>query len=155
MKTARILLSLMCVTVTCASVSAQICNTPSPEPPAWLFNSSLFSTRSTSAAYTLSVFVHIVRNSNGNGLGTSTVNTVISKLNSDYANTGIQFQSTGSDFINNDVFYNSLDTSEYAALYATNSHINAIDIYVLGTSTNTETTFGVAASIPSTALWIH
>jgi hypothetical protein len=80
---------------------------------------------------------------------------VISKLNSDYANTGIQFQSTGSDFINNDVFYNSLDTSEYAALYATNSHINAIDIYVLGTSTNTETTFGVAASIPSTALWIH
>jgi hypothetical protein len=155
MKTKIILLSLMFLTITCASMNAQMCNTPSPEPPSWLFNSALQSTQSMSTTYTLCVFVHIVRSSSGNGLGSGIVSAMISKLNSDYTNTGIQFQSIGNDFINSDVFYSSLVTSEYAALYATNSHTNAIDIYVLGTSTNTGNTLGAAASIPATALWIH
>jgi hypothetical protein len=76
------------------------------------------------------VFVHIVRSNSGDGLGATIVDAIISKLNSDYTNTGIQFQSIGSDFINNNTFYNDLYTSEYTALYATNSHINAIDIYI-------------------------
>ncbi|MDR3133046.1 MAG: hypothetical protein LBU42_03360 [Prevotellaceae bacterium] len=76
-------------------------------------------------------------------------------LNADYANTGIQFRSIGSDFIDDDAFYNELDTSEYATLYATGAHSDAIDIYVLGTSTTTYGVAGAAASIPSTAFWIH
>ncbi|MDR2064583.1 MAG: hypothetical protein LBP85_02570 [Prevotellaceae bacterium] len=151
----RILLCLTFIIITHVSTNAQICNTLSPEPPSWLFNSALQSAQSISTTYTLCVFVHIVRSSSGNGLGTGIVSNLVSKLNSDYANTGIQFQSIGNDFINSDVFYSSLVSSEYAELYATNSHINAIDIYVLGTSTNTGNTLGVAASIPSTALWVH
>jgi hypothetical protein len=155
MKKIKVLLSLAFTIIIYVNINAQICNTLSPEPPPWLFNSALQSTQSISATYTLCVFVHIVRSSSGNGLGSGIVNTLVSKLNSDYANTGIQFQSIGNDFINNDVFYSNLATSEYAALYATNSHTNAIDIYVLGISTNTGNTLGVAASIPSTALWVH
>jgi hypothetical protein len=108
-----------------------------------------------SGTYTLRIFVHIVRSNSGSGLGSGIVSTIVSKLNADYTNTGIQFQSIGSDFIDNNTFYNDLATYEYAALYATNSHTNAIDIYVLGTSTTTYSVAGAAASIPSTALWIH
>jgi hypothetical protein len=138
----------------CINVKAQVCNTPSPAPPGWMLNSSL---RSGQAAgiYTLRIFIHIVRSSSGSGLGSGIVSTIVSKLNSDYANAGIQFQLSGSNFIDNNTYYNDLAGSEYTALFATDSHSNAIDLYVLGTSTNTYGYGGMAASIPSTALWVR
>lgn len=107
------------------------------------------------------VFVHIVRSSSGSGLGSDIVNPIISKLNSDYANTEIQFLPDGYDFINNDAFNNQLNTdAQYASLYNTNLHTDAINIYVLGISTNTmdeygRTALGRANSIPSISYWIH
>lgn len=99
MKTIRILLNLICVFIVGISVNAQECNTPSPAPPAWLFNPVLQSQAILPEIYTLRIFVHIVRSSSGSGLGAGIVSTMVSKLNSDYANTGIQFQSMGNDFI--------------------------------------------------------
>jgi hypothetical protein len=131
MKTIKFILSSICMFFVCMNVNAQICNTPASAPPAWLFNSALRSALSAQSAqdsYTLRVFINIVRSSSGSGLGSGIVNTIVSKLNSDYASTGIQFQSSGYGFIDNNTYYVSLDISKYVALFATNSHSNAIDI---------------------------
>ena len=100
MKTSKFLLSAICLLLGYSSIKAQICNTPAPPPPDWFFNRSLRSSQTTRASYTMSVYIHIVRSSSGSGLGSGVVSSMISKLNSDYAGTGIQFQSAGSGFIN-------------------------------------------------------
>ena len=138
----------------CICVKAQTGETPAPPPPAWLFNPALRSTQSRSLPYTIRVFVHIVRSNSGTGLGSGIVNTIISRLNSDFAGSGIQFQSGGTSFIDN-TYYNQLSPSQYQTLFNINSHSHAIDIYVLGTSTQTNDVNGYASSISSTAYWVH
>jgi hypothetical protein len=103
------------------------CYTPSPAPPAWLFTPSLRSA-TTQNAYTLRVYFHIVRSSSGNGLSSSIVSTMLSRLNAEFAATGIQFQSGGYEFIDNNTYYNDLADAEIPLLCAVNPHRNAIDI---------------------------
>jgi hypothetical protein len=154
MKAIRNLASLVCAFSICINISAQECNTPSPAPPAWLFNPALRSAQTTpSGTYTLGVYIHIVRSSGGSGLGAEIVTAIISRLNSDYSGTRIQFQIAGNDFIDNSTYYDHLSESEYVSLFSTNSHSDAIDIYVLGTSSNGPA--GTAADIPSTAFIVH
>ena len=154
MKARKILMTAICLFLFCLCLKAQICNTPAPPPPEWIFNPTTRASGMT-PPYTMRVFVHVVRSSSGVGLGSNIVTAMLSKLNKDYAGTQIDFQSAGSDFIDDNTFYNQLDTTEYSSLYSTNSQPNAIDIYVLGTSTVTGGYLGMAQSIPSTALWIH
>lgn len=104
---------LTCVFVICANVKAeQECYTPSPPPPAWLFTPSLRSTI-TESSYILRVYFHIVRSSSGNGLSSGIVNTMLSKLNTEFASTGIQFQSIGYDFIDNNTYYDNLSDGKF------------------------------------------
>jgi len=154
MKTNRILLSLTSLFIACIVINAQECYTPASTPPAWIFNAALRSTQATPSSYTIRVFFHIVRSSSGSGLGSDIASVMLSRLNSDYASTGIQFQSSGCDFINDNTFYNDLSESEFPLLFSVNSHNNAIDIYVLGTST-TGMASGIAANIPATAYIVH
>jgi hypothetical protein len=156
MKTIRNLAILVCALFTGMNVNAQqVCGTASPAPPSWLFNPTLRSVQVTPSNFTLKVFIHIVRNSSGSGgVGTGAVSAIVSQLNTDYAGTGISFQSAGYDFIDNNTYYADLASAEYTSLWSTNSHNTAIDIYVLGTST-TAAYLGLAENIPSSALWIH
>jgi len=55
MKTSKILINLICLLIGSISVKAQICNTPAPTPPTWMFNAALRSTQTTPSSYTLRV----------------------------------------------------------------------------------------------------
>jgi hypothetical protein len=130
------------------------CKTLSPPPPSWIFNKTLKFTQATIINYRLNIFVHIIRSSNGVGLGTSILPTITSSLNSFYQNSGVQFNLMGSDFIDNDYYYLSLDDTKINQLFGINSHCNAIDIYVTGESTQWGYA-GVAQGIPAKAYLIH
>jgi hypothetical protein len=132
----------------------EICCTPSPAPPAWLFNPQLRSAQSSSGTYYLNVFVHIVRSSNGSGLSSGIAAGMISQLNSDFADADIQFQLAGTGYINNDAYHDTLVDTEFDALFSTNPHTDAIDIYVLDTATNAPGA-GLAQSIPSSAYFVQ
>ncbi|RRD56135.1 M43 family zinc metalloprotease [Tannerella forsythia] len=129
----------------------ETCLTVSSRPPQWIFNQSLRS--STSTSYRLNIFIHIVRSSKGKGLSAGIASSIINTLNNSFTNTNIQFVLHGTDFIDSDYYYNNL-TDKENQLFTVNAHENAIDIYVLGTST-TWIGSGLANGIPSTALIIH
>lgn len=130
------------------------CLTPSPTPPAWIFSKSTVSTRSNiTSSSKLNIFVHIVRSSNGTGLTTSIIQPILSSLNSYYQGV-IQFNLLGSDFIDNDIYYVTLTIAEANQLFNVNNHCNAIDIYILGTSTSFGGA-GMAQNIPSKAYIVH
>ena len=155
MKAQKILITAICLFMACLNLKAQIiCTTPAPPPPAWIFNPTTRTNNGMTPPYTMRVFVHIVRSSDGTGLSSSIVSSMITKLNADYASAQIKFQSAGFDFIDNDAFYDELAKSEYPSLFSTNRQTNAINIYVLGASTVTGVV-GHAENIPSTALWIR
>ncbi len=136
-----------------AIISAQNeCLTTAPAPPQWIYNKFAESSL-TSLPYTMNIFVHIVRSSSGQGLGTGILSTIISSLNSSFQNTDIQFSLLGSEFIDNDYYYTNL-TGRENQLFGVNPNCNAIDIYVLGQSTIWGGA-GLAEDIPSTALIVH
>ena len=58
MRSTIFLINVLCLVLACISVKAQICETPAPPPPAWLFNPALRSTQSSSLPYTMRVFIH-------------------------------------------------------------------------------------------------
>ena len=155
MKIIKLLAISFCLFIANMIVYAQECYTPSTAPPAWLFNPSLRSTSNIPSSYTVRVFFHIVRSSGGNGLGSNIISTMISKLNSDFLSSGIQFQSDGFDFIDNDAFYNIITQFQYESLCSVNSHTNAIDVYILGTTTMGMTSGVAPFGIPSTSFIVH
>ncbi len=138
-------------------VAQETCITPSPLPPSWIFQKSpsqkSIQLNSVSSVITLNIFVHIVRSTNGQGLNTSILSTILSNLNNSFTSSNIKFSLAGSDYIDNDNFYGNLVGKENQ-LFGINIHTNAINIYVLGTSTNWGAA-GMAQSIPSTAYIVH
>jgi len=86
-KTIAFLLSLFsCVTI----INAQeMCSTPSPEPPQWIFNPSLRSVR-VNKLYRINIFVHIVRSGNDKGASPTIAPSIINDLNGAFANARIQ-----------------------------------------------------------------
>ena len=132
------------------------CLTVAPSPPSWFFEKSAnksASKISSSFIYTMNIYVHIVRSSNGQGLSNNVLSTIISSLNSSFQGTNINFILSGSEFINNDYYYTNM-TGKESQLFSVNPHCAAIDIYVLGQST-TWGAAGYAQNIPSTALIVH
>ena len=148
-KTIAFLLSLFsCVTI----INAQeMCSTPSPEPPQWIFNPSLRSVR-VNKLYRINIFVHIVRSGNDKGASPTIAPSIINDLNGAFANARIQFVLLGSDFINSNNSLNPLYGKE-KELFKMNAHTNAIDIYVV--PEDSWTRVGIADSIPSTALIVR
>lgn len=138
-------------------MAQETCITPSPLPPSWIFQKSAsqksIQLNSVSGVITLNIFVHIVRSTNGQGLNTSILSTILSNLNNSFTSSNIQFSLAGSDYIDNDNFYGNLVGKENQ-LFGINIHTNAINIYVLGTSTNWGAA-GMAQSIPSIAYIVH
>ena len=104
-KTIAFLLSLFsCVTI----INAQeMCSTPSPEPPQWIFNPSLRSVR-VNKLHRINIFVHIVRSGNDKGASPTIAPSIINDLNGAFANARIQFVLLGSDFINSNNSLNPL-----------------------------------------------
>ncbi|MPQ46284.1 hypothetical protein GCQ56_04620 [Marinifilum sp. N1E240] len=128
------------------------CLTSASTPPEWIFSKSTKSSQ-ISMTFILNVFVHIVRSGSGQGLSQNITSTIINSLNSNFSETGIQFTLLGSDFIDNDYYYDDFNGKE-DELFSVNRKTNAIDIYVLGEST-IWIGAGLAQNIPSTAFIVH
>jgi hypothetical protein len=103
----------------------------------------------------MNVFVHIIRSSSGQGLDVGILSSIINSLNSNFQNSEIQFVLLDHEFIDNDYYYTNL-TGKESQLFSVNFRCNAMNIYVLGTSTtwtnNGFSVAGMAESIPATAL---
>lgn len=104
--------------------------------------------------YRVRVFFHVIKDGNGLGYGyfpTEDINLCMNRLNSDYNPLRIFFDYAGVDYIHNTDFFNiDTITSPYVHfLLNTNSHSNAIDIYLLPTETSVG---GKTNGIPGTAL---
>ncbi|MFC3809378.1 M43 family zinc metalloprotease [Lacihabitans lacunae] len=109
-------------------------------------------TASNSNKYWVKVYYHIVRtSSHTGGYAPSLLCNITSKLNQDFNQYGIYFVSNGSDFVDNDSYFNlGAGTSPYSA-----NVNNVINIYLLNSYTGTNPTFaGCAQDIPSSAFWI-
>ncbi len=152
----KILFLLITLLLFSASIDAQKeCATPTPTPPDWIFNKGLRSSVSASNYnHNLSVFIHIVRSSSGRGAGVQNPSSIVNLLNNSFASAGIQFKLQGTDFIDNDYYYNNMDDEKAERLFAVNVHSNALDIYVLGQSTVWEYA-GLANGIPAKSLIIR
>ena len=85
-KTIAFLLSLFsCVTI----INAQeICSTPSPEPPQWIFNPSLKPV-GVNKLYQINIFAHIIRSSTGLSSNKTIASLVVNYLNNSFANARI------------------------------------------------------------------
>jgi hypothetical protein len=117
--------------------------------------------------YTVRIFFHIIRKTNGTGGQTlAEVETALNVLNSDYAAHGISFLLLGIDEIKDDATYNRTqfyvrkvgnveyyddDNDGKFDIFHPNSHPDAIDIYLFA---NDKLNFGLACGIPGTALVI-
>ena len=136
-----------------------LCGTPSPTPPAWIFQKTSYAPskiiqNATTTIVTLNVFIHIVRSTNGQqGLSNNINPSIISSLNNAYLNSNIQFFLVGSDYVDNDYYYQNIIKKE-SQLFNVNSQPDAINIYVLGTTTICSYA-GIAQNIPATAYIVH
>ena len=118
------------------------CATKPNMPPAWFFSRELIEGLDYARAYQLNVHVHVVRTSNGIGYNKDIVSSqIITKLNTDFANTNLSYTLSGSDYIDSDNFIN-MNLADYHNSTTFNEYIsigrvpNAINIYVMSSAPN-------------------
>ena len=113
--------------------------------------------KTASNAYTVRIFIHIVRRTNGTGGQTQQeINTALGILVGDFEQHNICLSLLGIDEINLDYYYINFTNTKFSQLIQVNSHTNAIDLYLLGNNT-TWGSFsgnGRASGIPGGALVI-
>jgi len=82
--------------------------------------------------YTLRIYIHVVRRSNGTGgQSENDVNQAVNILNADFNPHNIYFQKVGEiDYINSDSYYYTPN----ATIYTVNNHSDGIDIYLFDDS---------------------
>ena len=134
-----------------AALAQSFCGTPSSPDP---LRGNAATSYTTASCYTVRVYFHIVRASNGSGgQNVSVLPQVMNRLAAVYAPYSVYFQNTGSDEIRNDTYVSNFsinDAAKYNALINTNVVGNAINIYLL--DDNSSFGGGKAAGNPSTAL---
>ncbi|MFZ5986711.1 MAG: hypothetical protein ACOYWZ_06265 [Bacillota bacterium] len=97
----------------------------------------------------VNTFFHILRRNDGSGgLTQVQVNNWISVLCNDYFEHQIHINVIGQANLNNTTFYNGMTDANFATLINTNTHSNAIDIYLLSPND----TYSRAENIPGISL---
>ncbi|MDB5125311.1 MAG: hypothetical protein JWP94_3440 [Mucilaginibacter sp.] len=82
-------------------------------------------------SYSINVFFHIIRPSNGvGGISSSSLPALTTILTDAYSPINIKIVTAGFDYINNDAYINFVD-SQYNNLIAINNKPNAINVYLL------------------------
>ena len=106
------------ITLSTIKLLAQdVCGTPAPAPPSWIFGTPTTSQQrilqsSNTDSYTLNIYLHIVRSSSGSGLNTGISSSIISLLNTNFLGSRIQFNLLGCDYINDNNYYNDCSKKE-------------------------------------------
>ncbi|MBS1949607.1 MAG: zinc-dependent metalloprotease [Bacteroidetes bacterium] len=132
-----------------------ICTTPGSYPDLLSQKANTTGLRTASSSYTVNVFFHIVRNSDGSGgQNVNVINTIMNNLYTAYSSLQIYFNNAGSDEIKNSYyttnFFNNGDLTIYNSLINQNTKCNSINIYLL--DDNSTFVGGLANGIPGTAL---
>lgn len=97
----------------------------------------------------VNTFFHILRRNDGSGgLTQAQVNNWISVLCNDYFEHQIHINVIGQSNLNNTTFYNGMTDANFSTLINTNTHSNAIDIYLLSPND----TYSRAENIPGISL---
>ncbi len=118
------------------------CGTQAVEPSSWIFQP--YSRVTSNGFYTLNIYVHVIRNSIGQGFNKETVSqTITNNLNSYFYNTNIDFHLSGSDYIDSDTYYN-VDDSSFENILLLDAYENAIDIYIVSDGVNLNRFNGIA-----------
>lgn len=128
------------------------CNTTFSAPPAWYHNMPSRSVRSEN--YVFDIFVHVIRDSSGNGSNKETISlNMLNMLNEYYSQANISFYLKGNEYIDSNS-YNNFTVNLEANLFNENPHNDAIDIYVLSDK-NYWNKGGLAQDVLSTACIIR
>lgn len=144
-----LLLLLLPIISTIQLVSQDFCQTQGNFPNS--LENIDFNFINTNGPYSVRVFFHIIRRSNGTGgQNTNILPNCLNILNTDFNAHNISFINGGSDFIDSDRFF-SFSNDDYDLLISTNMHNNAIDIYILPPNVFNG---GRASGIPGRALVI-
>lgn len=132
-----------------------VCGTPSPEPPVWFFTRILSNGLDYNKIYNFKVYIHVIRNSLGEGFNKEEVSAeILANLNNYYAETNLSFSLLGVEYIDSN-YYDTISDKDAFKVFSVNSHSNAIDIYVYSSGRNLNGLAGRASSIPSTACLIN
>ncbi|MBQ8520084.1 MAG: hypothetical protein IJ456_01610 [Bacteroides sp.] len=139
------------------------CPTPIPTPPTWFFTRS-FTELNYNTSYNFRVFIHVVRPTSGivNGyIKENVASATIENLNDYYEEANITFSLLGSDYIDDDKYINMTweqcnNVNNFGnGLFTENTHLNAIDIYILTSAPNIYNNivklYGLANGIPGNA----
>jgi hypothetical protein len=98
---------------------------------------------------TINTFFHVLRRNDGTGgLSQAQIDDWISVLCEDYIEYQIIIKVIGQSNLNNSTFYNGITDTNYPSLITTNTHSNAIDIYLLSPND----TYSRAVNIPGIAM---
>lgn len=126
------------------------CNTADNLTPGTISNLSIESiTSADTSLKIINVFIHIIRRSDGTGgLTDAQVNNWMTRLCNDYSIHKILIREIGRSGLNNTTFYNGMTDNNYNTLINTDTHNNAIDIYLLSPTD----TYSRASGIPGIAL---
>lgn len=139
-------LCLISLSPTLIKAESYICETQEPAQD-MLESLGITSYNPTLTEVTLSIFIHIIRDGEGNGgLTAPQVTNAINVMTADFQGNGIYFNQLGSDEIHDDEFFSG---GHFDEIIATNPHDNAIDIYFRPRGRG-----GRAENIPSLALII-
>lgn len=97
----------------------------------------------------VNTFFHILRKDDGTeGLNQTQIDDWISLLIEDYLEHQIYIKIIGQSDLNNSIYYNGMTDANYVNLISTNTHDEAIDIYLLSPNDN----YSRASGIPGIAL---
>jgi len=97
----------------------------------------------------INVFVHVVKRDDGTGgLSNTQVSNWITVLCNDFSARNIAIRVTGQANLNSTTFFDGINDSNYSSLISTNTHSDAIDIYMLSPTD----TYARAGSTPGVAL---
>lgn len=103
----------------------EVCGTPCPDPPAWLFGRAAYSS-TILQEYQFRIFVHVVRSSLGVGFDESISNTILANLNSYYKGSNISFSLLGTDYIDDDKYnlisFDEARNGDANGLFKKNAH---------------------------------
>jgi hypothetical protein len=122
------------------------CNTVSPENIKGL---SIITEAVDTSPKIINAFFHILRRNDGTGgLSQAQVDNWISVFCQDYLEHQIVIRVTGQSNLNNTTFYNGMIDANYSSLVNTDTHSDAIDIYLLSPND----TYSRAVNIPGIAL---
>jgi len=151
-------LMLFVIFVNTNAFSQKECDVLFPSPPIFVNNQ-----KTTFTSYTFKVYYHIIRKNNGKKPSTdyTSIANAHNFLNSSFISSNICFVWSGTDYIDDNDFYNfdffsvAAADQESSELFQINAHSDGIDVYIIHESTSQYAFNGRVNTIPGNGIIIQ